>query len=129
MAKLSPDEIRNRLAQHHGSDSVTRHGMMRSLYMTAGIVEMRELCDAYWLVDLVASHFTHARVRKDPFQVWKLVVNEETRQATVTMTDGNSQKPIVTQEIPFSDFPLPEFTIWVEGDTATEVVAMLPQER
>jgi hypothetical protein len=40
------------------------------------------------------------------------------------MTDGNSKKPIVTQVIEYSDFPLPEMTLCLEND-----VIMLSSER
>ena len=50
--------------------------------------------------DLIAAHQADPRVRSEPFQVWTLSVEAETRNAVAAMTDGNSTQPATRQDIP-----------------------------
>jgi hypothetical protein len=60
-------------------------------------------------------------VAQEDFQIWKLVVRTD-RTATATAT-GDSQKALASQDIPFTDFPLEEITVWLIDGTL-----MLPGE-
>ena len=55
------------------------------------------------------------------FQVWNLKVRSD-RSATVFCDDGNG-KPVYTQEIPFTDFPLDEVKLYFANN-----VIHLPSE-
>lgn len=66
------------------------------------------------------SHQTARTVRDEPFQVWTLTVGDG---AVVTATDGDG-KTIARQSIPYTDFPLPEITLYYENNTIC-----LPSER
>lgn len=131
------------LPHYTGSESFTRHSLRRSLLMTEGVTYLAETAGAYWLTDIVASYQHTPACKAQPFQVWTLLVRgnakhspaihygpNETRlpkqfDAVVIMTDGNDDtKPIITQRIPFTDFPLSSVTLWLENN-----VLMLPGER
>jgi len=128
-------EILAALAQCNGTDRYIRHFTNRLIF-TDGIDVMREMCDAHWLVDLVASYQGRAPLLDQPFQVWKLERAPdwtETHQAWVaTADDGNFESPpLITQQIEYSDFPLSHgIKLYVEdGGPDVGMVLMLPGER
>jgi hypothetical protein len=75
------------------------------------------------LIDVIVSHQLNARVRREPFQIWKLNPCKTSDGAMVAAEDGNNHK-IASQRIPYTDFPLPEgIEIYMEGN-----VILLPSE-
>ncbi|MCB4825552.1 DUF6876 family protein [Roseicella aerolata] len=124
---MTPEELQNALAGLTGSDTLIRHGLTRRVLMTRGVVFLAERAQAHWLTDLIVSHQADPRVRSEPFQVWTLAVDERTRSAVATMTNGNSETPLTTQEIPCTDFPLPAITLWLMQEANTWVM-LLPSE-
>ena len=110
------------LAQFTGSDNWYRHGINRSVLFTDGAKHVADEGGAYWLLDAIAICQRHdARVGAEPFQVWKLIVRSD-RTATLACGDGNDNV-VYTQEIPFTDFPLDEVTLWFANN-----VIYLPSE-
>ena len=82
---------------------------------------------AYWLIDILASYQREKPVKDEPFQVWKLTVNEK-QQATLVCTDGN-EHILAQQEIPYTSFPLAEITLYAEqSDYLGGRVVMLTSE-
>ena len=55
--------IEHALAQHSGSLERFRHWTRRIIY-TPGVEDMAKICNAYWLIDLVASHQIAQRPRR-----------------------------------------------------------------
>jgi len=101
------------------------------LVYTDGIKYLADKAGAYWLIDIVASHLlTNSNLRKEEFQVWKLVRTGS--QALVTCDDGNGNI-IVEQKIQYTDFPLEKIKLYLEFgsiDGKNRVwVLMLPGER
>ena len=124
---MHPTELRAKLAHYTGSVTFTRHGLARSMLMTEGLVFLAEHAGAHWLTDAIASYLHDARFQREEFQVWRLSVDAATHRANLTMTDGNTQSAIITQEIEFTDFPLNEITLWLVADGVHRVL-MLPTE-
>lgn len=98
--------------------------------LTDGVKYVADEAGAYWLVDIVMSWQFDERVAREPFQVWKLVLDSTGTGATVYCEDGNGNEIRVKsseiglpQKIGFTDFPLPEITLWL-----TDNVLMLPSE-
>ena len=81
---------------------------------------MAELCGAYWLIDLIASHQINRKVAAEEFQVWTL--NVQANQGLARATDGNN-KLITSQQIDYTDFPLDEVKLYLDHGTL-----MLPGE-
>ena len=106
--------IEQALARHSGSLERFRHWTTRIVY-TPGIADMAEMCSAYWLIDLVASHQVAPSVRAEEFQVWKLTVAAD-RTALAVADDGNGRE-VARQVIEFTDFPLDEMTLWLVSGT------------
>jgi hypothetical protein len=86
------------------SDDYTKHWTGRLIF-TPGVLWMAEQGGAFWLIDAIASYQQRAypRVLAEEFQVWTLKVHTD-KSATLTMTDGNSDDAIVTQEIEFTGY-------------------------
>lgn len=106
---MNKQEILKELTQCTGSENYYKHWL--GIVFTDGVKTMAELCGAYWLIDLVASH-QNPRVRKESFQVWTLRKAKTAKSWRVDATDGNDNK-IAFQRIPFSDFPLDEIKLYV----------------
>jgi len=125
-------EITRNMAQAIGTSQYIKH-FTGLLVFTDGINQLRQDADAFWLVDIIASH--QIKHRNKPFQVWELKVNDD-KSAVVTMKEDSNTPVLVRQEIPYTDFPLDNIKLWVEeggyGDmdnwTAC-LVLMLPSER
>lgn len=74
---------------------------------TDGVRYLAEKAGAYWLIDLVGSY--QHNLRRVPFQVWQLTVNDA-HSALVTMREDDGLPTKVRQEIAYADFPLRTFS-------------------
>lgn len=118
---MKPEELENNLDQFIGGEEFYRHGLMRNFIYTEGVKYLADNAGAYWLIDVVASHQTSAKVRREEFQVWKLFVMSA-KSAYVVLEDGNLNE-IMRQDIEYTDFPLKFFKLYVVNG-----VLMLPGE-
>jgi hypothetical protein len=101
---------------------------------TEGVRQLAIEIEAYWLLDLVATHLVsreyHTAARRDPrlaeMSFWRLEVADD-RSAVLTARTDAGVTPCVTREIPWTDFPLDSAEIWAarEGDVW---VVYLPEE-
>ena len=104
------------LAQFTGSEHWYRHGINRDVLFTDGAKYVADQGGAYWLLDEIAIIQPYdARVAAEEFQVWTLKVRDD-RTATLTCDDGNGTI-VFSKEIEFTDFPLPEITLWFANNT------------
>ena len=124
---MNSSQLQDALAKFHGSEPFTRHGLVRTVIMTEGLAFLAEAAGAHWLTDAIASYVHDDRAQQEHFQVWRLVVDAQTHHATLTMTDGNSPAPIITQELDYTDFPLSTIELWLIAD-GRHWVMMLPSE-
>ncbi|MCK5742546.1 MAG: hypothetical protein KAH48_10030 [Chlorobi bacterium] len=108
------------LQEFHGTELWYKH-QTSLIHYTDGIKYLAENADCYWLIDLVASYQVENRVKNEPFQVFHLKVNEN-KTAKITISDGNDNI-LAVQEIEYSDFPLPEITVW-----CVDKIMLLPGE-
>lgn len=88
--------------------------------ITDGVFMLAEAASCYWLLDIIGSYQSNRKLDKS-FQVWKLTVNTENESAVVQ--GNNDTTLIVTQEIPYTDFPLEELTLYL-----MDGVILLPAE-
>lgn len=107
------------LAQFYGTEHYYRLTGLANFKATDGVKYVAENAGAYWLVDAIASY--QPQLKHVPFQFWKLSITDN--KAVLTCTNGDSDKAIVTQMIPFTDFPLPSIEFYL-----TDNVLMLPSE-
>lgn len=111
------------MAQCTGTEAYHRSAL--GLVHTDGVKIMAEMCEAWWLVDAIASYqpklMRHERLQQ--FQFWKLTLDG--KGGAVLECRQDSDEPCdVSQLIPFTDFPLPEgIELWVESG-----ILILPSE-
>lgn len=114
-------ELRRKLSLFSGTDNWHRH--LSGLLFTDGVKFLADEAGAYWLLDLIGSY--QKRCRRDPmlrdFQIWELKKTGNTARIGC-LRDVN--QPVLAQDIPFTDFPLDEITLYVENETI-----LLPSER
>lgn len=83
------------------------------LNLTEGVHYLREKANCYWLIDIIESY--QPELKDVPFQIWGIKVNED-KTATVYCKEDSDRKPIVTQKLEYTDFPLKEFELYcIEG--------------
>lgn len=110
------------LIQFTGSEYWYRHSLIRSILFTDGAKYVAETGGAYWLLDEIAlAQRFEKRVRKEAFQLWRLIVKKDST-ATLVCEDGNGRK-ILSKRIPFTDFPLDEISFYYVNNTI-----LLPSE-
>jgi hypothetical protein len=92
---------------------------------------------AFWLIDAIASYQSEKVRARHPFQVWKLIVTEaegQSRCARLICTNRNNEKPIVAQQIEYTDFLLNEIQLYASVEPVDEtgkrkrVIILLPSE-
>ncbi|XIA64510.1 DUF6876 family protein [Bradyrhizobium sp. TZ2] len=119
MTKLIPAD----LAHFTGTAEWYRHGLNRRMLYTDGVQYLAEKGGAYWLLDKIACLQLEPKIGAEEFQVWRLHVMDD-RTARLVCDDGNDSGTVIySEEIDFTDFPLDQITIWVEGN-----VILLPSE-
>lgn len=124
-------EIQSTLPNFTGTENWYRHPLVRNVLYTDGAKYVAVSCDAYWLLDAIASYQIEAPMRDQDFQTWtfKRSGPDDLARATphqLVGTDGNG-KQLVVQNIDYTDFPLDSIDIWVEYD-GTHKVILLPSE-
>ena len=114
-------EALNNLNQFTGGGDQYKYNFR--LLITEGVHFLCENAQCYWLIDAIGSYQAQLRKsqRLQEFQVWELVVDNKT--ALLTCREDSDCDPVVTQRIPYTDFPLPKIVLWVEG-----CVVLLPSE-
>lgn len=123
--------VQNYLDHTTGTESYHRHFL--GLRYTDGIRYVAEMCGAYWLIDLIASHQPGirrrlAKLEERDFQVWQLTYSGEgwVAEAWTDTPYADGSELLARQVIEYSDFPteLSCLKLYVE-----EAVILLPQER
>jgi len=105
-----------------GTETWWKNPMFPGYSYTDGVRYVAQEAEAYWLIDLIFSHQLDPKARAEDFQVWKLTVAPD-NTATAIMTDGNSEEPIIRQDIEYTSFPDPDMMMWL-----IDKALMLPGE-
>lgn len=117
--KLTHAELR----QFTGDLQRYRRSFNRQVIYTPGVRYLVERGEAYWLIDAIASYFGTPPMKRAlaederlrSLQFWRLEVHED-RSATLTARADDGVALFVTQEIPFTDFPLSNVDVWAGFD-------------
>ncbi len=122
------------LQQFSGDLERYRHSFNRRVIYTPGVKFLAERGGAYWLIDAIASYYGSSLMNKalaqddrlQSLQFWCLTVGTD-KSAVLTMRADSGVKPVITQHIPFTDFPLDSVDIWA-GFDGTHWTLYLPCE-
>ena len=117
--KLTHDD----LWQFTGDLERYRHPLNRQVIYTPGVRFLTEKAGAYWLIDAITSYFGTAQMlraiaddpRLETLQFWRLDVAAD-RSAILLARADSGVKPFITQEIPYTDFPLERVDVWAGFD-------------
>ncbi len=142
--KVLAKKLEHELAYFSGTEKWYRHGgfWRHEILLTDGAMHLAEKggrngSTAFWLMDAIASYQGEKVLARHPFQVWKLIVTEtedQSRCARLACTNGNNEKPIVEQQIEYTDFLLDEIQLYASVEPVDEtgkkkrVIILLPSE-
>ena len=117
----SETEILEIINQANGSEAYHKFSAIPGFPVaTDGTIALAEAAECFWLLDVIGSYQTDKRLDPD-FQIWKLTVNHE--DSTGVVYGYNDTELIISQEIPYTDFPLDEVKLFLMGG-----VILLPSE-
>lgn len=142
--KVLARKLEHELACFSGTEQWYRHGgfWRHEILLTDGVMHLaenggRNSGTAFWLMDAISSYQGEKVLARHPFQVWKLIATEvegQSRCARLVCTNGNNDKPIVEQDIEYTDFLLDEITLYTSVEPVDEmgkkkrVIILLPGE-
>lgn len=94
-----------------------------NLKLTDGVKYLADKGECWWLLDVILSY--QPEYYQVPFQLWELNIDkeEDKRAAVITMREDSNTKALVTQKIPYTDFPLDYLKLYV-----IDRVILLPSE-
>ncbi|PHJ65051.1 hypothetical protein VF04_04030 [Nostoc linckia z7] len=108
-----------------GSDNCYRH-YSRFFNYSEGVKYLASEANCYWLLDAIASWQLSNEVKNSPmsegFQIWELTRTDGNQAVLTGAWDTN--QIVVTQEIEYTDFPLPKIKLWLSDE-----ILCLPSER
>lgn len=113
--------FRHHLAHFTGTEK--HHPHILGYALTDGAKYVADQCQAYWLMDVIASYCNHKNLSTEEYQRWILTVDLQNSSGTVECWTGDMNKPTISQEIPYTDFPLEEITLYCYNK-----VILLPRE-
>ena len=109
--------LNDEFASYTGTEEYFKH--LFGLKYTDGVYAVAEKYKAYWLIDAVASY--QGKMKKEPFQLW--VMTADHNKGLLEMRTDSDQPVLVSQEIPFTDFPSGELKLYL-----CDGVLLLPSE-
>jgi hypothetical protein len=107
----------------HFTGTERYYRISRRHLLTDGTKYLAEEAECFWMMDAVASHLSEIGTA-DWFVLVRVTVHGT--RATMVYEDGNGNEH-ARQEIPFTDFPLAEQTLYACWDGEHWVI-MLPSE-
>ena len=118
-------QIKRALKEFHGTEKYHKHLFpgKSPIILTDGCNFIREECKAWWLFDAILSYQCEKILNNVNFQIWILKRLRRDLSWELTCREDSAMKPLITQVIKFSDFPLEEIKIWVIAK-----VCLLPSE-
>lgn len=125
----SAEEIKSGMNQFTGTETWTRYSpIFPMMLLTEGALWLAENCEAFWLMDAIASH--QPKALKDPrlreYQFWTLKVNADKSAKLICERDTNDIA--IQQKIEYTTFPLPEIKLYVGPMGDGKYCVLLPSE-
>lgn len=127
-------ELEAALSNHYGSETYTRHAIVKSFVLTEGAVCFRDNAGngAFWLFDILATEpAIRTLALKTGFASVVLDVNDRNR-AHLTVKEDANIAPIYANSIPYTDCPSGKWEFYLElsenPDGTPLIVCLLPSE-
>ena len=126
----SKSEIESEMRNFTGTEQYHRASVPDpKLVMTDGVKYLADSAECYWMIDAIASHQPAAKKHRGLArgQFWSFVRKGDHSGVLACGNGNHKAKPVISQEIEMTDFPLDQVRIWVmpghEGN-----VMLLPSE-
>jgi hypothetical protein len=118
-------QIKRALRQFTGTSKYWRHlyPSHSPLLITDGCRYVRDELESHWLFDNILLYQDDKRLKGLNFQLWELRQSKKDLSWLLTCREDSGNKPIISQVIEFSDFPLDYIKLYVICG-----VALLPSE-
>jgi hypothetical protein len=117
MSKKPEELTPHILNRFTGSEHWYRGCINRRVLFTDGARHVADCGGAYWLLDEIALAQLHVKaVAAERFQVWTLNTDIVRHTGALTCEDGNGNR-VFEKALEFTDFPVPEITLWFCGYT------------
>lgn len=112
---MDKQELIGNLAQFTGTEAYYRYSrLFPKVLLTDGVRWLADAVGAYWLLDVIASHLP--AVPADEHFVLAVLNTHKEKAKFVLCSDMDDGEPIdvhATQHIEYTDFPLPDFKMYV----------------
>lgn len=120
MPQFNKEELLIQLKYFTGSELFYRAALFKNHVYTEGVRFLAQEAECYWLIDFILARQISPELKYQGFQTWSISCKDS--RAVIKVTDGD-EKHIYDYMIPYSDFHLEEFTLWLIDKTL-----MLPSE-
>jgi len=113
----------------HFTGTTTYYRYTGGLLLTDGTKYFADQTGSYWVMDVIASY--QSQTRRNPelrdFQYWTLEIYDN-NQASIYVTDGNTDEKMIQQDIPYTDFPFDGKYHFYLARSENHYVLMIPSE-
>lgn len=113
-------KLRAELANFTGTEGYHYLSFMKRLKSTDGVAYLAEKAQAYWLIDVIESHYPTV---KDKDFIVATLTRLGKSKAVFEMKEDTDAPVLVRQNIPYTDFPLSSIKFYIVNG-----VLMLPSE-
>ncbi|MEG4576980.1 hypothetical protein QUA56_30565 [Microcoleus sp. N3A4] len=133
-AMMDVETLSQNLKHFGGTEQYYKHWL--GIQYTDGVKYLADNAQCYWLIDAIASNQPRVRRKHSltEFQLWFLHVGNahefikprKDNAAVLTCWEDSPKKetkPVIIQQIPFTDFPLPAIKLYLQ-----EKILLLPDE-
>jgi len=121
--KLTKQEVEEHLPYFTGTSQWYRVSKEPEILLTDGTKFLVESCGLFWFItDFVLMKLVDPKISKQGFLLFTLDVNLETKEAKITIDDGNGNI-LFESEIPFTDCPIEKVRMYYSSG-----VLLLPSE-
>jgi len=108
-------ELKRALRQFTGKECYWKHlyPAKSPLLLTDGCRYVRDILNSHWLFDSILIFQADKRLRGVNFQIWTLQQSKKDLSSLLTCRKDSNLKPLISQVIEFSDFPLDYIKLYV----------------
>jgi hypothetical protein len=122
---MNPALLERDLKQFCGTENHWR--IYPNVMLTDGAKFLADNAGVYWLIDIIWSITPKLKVDEGEFFVLALERGTDNTAEVIVDRGRGHEKPLYTQHIPFTDFPLESQTLYIQ-ESGDYFVVMLPGE-
>ncbi len=108
MSEFQLSVYKNAIGHCRGTSTYFRY--INGTKLTDGSKLVADMCQAYWLMDAIASYQTNEFVRIHDFQEWTLKKFDD--DSAILICSGDEELLVVEQKISYTNFPMEEMILY-----------------